>query len=103
MSTPLILVAEDERDIRDLIVFTLQISGFEVVDAPNGEEAVKKASEIKNIAPNTIPKLINIDGSLKKGENCDASIFQGMYDGNINTNAVIKPKTARTVRKIKVT
>ena len=31
MSEPVILVAEDERDIRDLIVFTLQMHGFKVL------------------------------------------------------------------------
>ena len=59
MRTPLILIAEDERDIRDLIVFTLQISGFEVVQAPNGEEAYKKAIEIK-------PDLILMDVRMPK-------------------------------------
>ncbi|MCB0153834.1 MAG: response regulator [Anaerolineae bacterium] len=54
MHEPLILVAEDERDIRDLIVFTLQLSGFNVVEVPNGEEAVKKATEVS-------PDLILMD------------------------------------------
>jgi CheY-like chemotaxis protein len=35
-----ILVAEDERDIRDLIAFTLKFAGYEVLTANNGEEAV---------------------------------------------------------------
>jgi CheY-like chemotaxis protein len=35
-----ILIAEDERDIRDLVIFTLQFSGYEVVSAANGEEAI---------------------------------------------------------------
>lgn len=59
MSEPLILVAEDERDIRELIVFTLQISGFNVVQVPNGEEAVKKAAEIN-------PDLILMDVRMPK-------------------------------------
>ena len=59
MSEPLILVAEDERDIRELIVFTLQISGFKVVQVPNGEEAVKKALEIT-------PDLILMDVRMPK-------------------------------------
>jgi DNA-binding response OmpR family regulator len=54
MSDLTILVAEDERDIRELIVFTLQLSGFKVVEAPNGAEAVKKALEVK-------PDLILMD------------------------------------------
>jgi len=40
-----ILIAEDERDIRDLIVFTLQFSGYQVVAASNGEEAVSLARQ----------------------------------------------------------
>ncbi|MBE7551364.1 MAG: response regulator [Anaerolineales bacterium] len=59
MREPLILVAEDERDIRELIVFTLQIAGFNVVEVPNGEEAVKKAPEIK-------PDLILMDVRMPK-------------------------------------
>jgi DNA-binding response OmpR family regulator len=38
-----ILIAEDERDIRDLITFTLNFAGFEVIQATNGEEAVQLA------------------------------------------------------------
>jgi len=38
-----ILVAEDERDIRDLVAFTLRFAGHEVVVATNGEEAVQTA------------------------------------------------------------
>jgi DNA-binding response OmpR family regulator len=39
-----ILVAEDERDIRDLIGFTLGLADFEVVLAQDGVEAVEEAS-----------------------------------------------------------
>ena len=35
-----ILVAEDERDIRDLITFTLRFAGYEVIPVSNGEEAL---------------------------------------------------------------
>jgi two-component system alkaline phosphatase synthesis response regulator PhoP len=38
-----ILIVEDERDIRDLITFTLQYAGYEVVAATNGEEAIEMA------------------------------------------------------------
>ena len=38
-----ILVAEDERDIRDLIIFTLNYAGHQVVAVANGEEAVEAA------------------------------------------------------------
>jgi DNA-binding response OmpR family regulator len=39
---PKILIAEDERDIRDLIAFSLRYSGFDVVEAANGLEAVER-------------------------------------------------------------
>jgi len=38
-----ILIAEDERDIRDLITFTLKFAGYEVVAAGDGQEALEKA------------------------------------------------------------
>jgi CheY-like chemotaxis protein len=38
-----ILIAEDERDIRDLVAFTLRFAGHEVVAVGNGEEAVEMA------------------------------------------------------------
>jgi CheY-like chemotaxis protein len=40
-----ILVAEDERDIRELITFTLTFAGHQVTQAANGEEAVQLAKE----------------------------------------------------------
>jgi DNA-binding response OmpR family regulator len=42
-----ILIAEDERDIRELILFTLQFGGFEVETARDGAEAVEKAQQDK--------------------------------------------------------
>lgn len=42
-----ILIAEDEKDIRDLIMLTLQFSGFEVVSARDGAEAVELAPTAK--------------------------------------------------------
>lgn len=49
-----ILIAEDERDIRDLITFTLRFAGHEVVATSNGEEAYFKAQEV-------MPDLIMMD------------------------------------------
>jgi DNA-binding response OmpR family regulator len=51
---PKILVAEDERDIRELIGFTLRYAGFEVELATNGAEAVEKAAAAQ-------PDLIMLD------------------------------------------
>lgn len=49
-----ILIAEDERDIRDLVAFTLRFAGYEVFTAANGEEAV-------DLAPKVNPDLILMD------------------------------------------
>jgi CheY-like chemotaxis protein len=49
-----ILIAEDERDIRDLVAFTLRFAGHEVFAATNGEEAVE-------LAPQVNPDLVLMD------------------------------------------
>lgn len=49
-----ILIAEDERDIRDLITFTLRFAGHEVLATSNGEEALETALR-------EIPDLILLD------------------------------------------
>jgi DNA-binding response OmpR family regulator len=56
---PKILVAEDERDIRELIGFTLRYAGFEVELAINGAEAVEKAAAAQ-------PDLIMLDVRMPK-------------------------------------
>ena len=38
-----ILIADDERDIRDLVAFTLRFAGHEVIATSNGEEALQAA------------------------------------------------------------
>ncbi|MCK4900623.1 MAG: response regulator [Anaerolineales bacterium] len=49
-----ILIAEDERDIRDLITFTLRFAGYEVTATTDGEEAYETAQRI-------LPDLILLD------------------------------------------
>jgi len=49
-----ILIAEDERDIRDLVAFTLRFAGFDVVAVENGALAVEAA-------PLEMPDLILMD------------------------------------------
>lgn len=49
-----VLIVEDERDIRELVGFTLKIAGFETVFAVNGLEAVYRAKE-------DIPDIILMD------------------------------------------
>ena len=49
-----ILIAEDEKDIRDLVVFSLTYGGFEAISALNGVDAVAKAEA-------ELPDLILMD------------------------------------------
>ena len=59
MTGSLILIAEDERDIREFLMVALQVSGFNVVEARNGEEAVALANSHK-------PDLILLDVRMPK-------------------------------------
>ena len=40
-----VLVAEDEKDIRRLVVFTLERAGYEILEAGDGREALRLATE----------------------------------------------------------
>jgi DNA-binding response OmpR family regulator len=42
---PLVLVADDDPDILELVRFRLERAGYEVVQARNGEEALQLATE----------------------------------------------------------
>ncbi|MBM4422578.1 MAG: response regulator [Chloroflexi bacterium] len=54
-----ILIAEDERDIRDLVTFTLKYAGHDVHQAANGEEAVTMTRDL-------LPDLILMDVRMPK-------------------------------------
>jgi len=54
-----VLVAEDEPDIRGLIVFSLEFAGYRVVQASNGEDAIDKAEREQ-------PDLILLDVRMPK-------------------------------------
>ena len=50
MDSPLILVAEDERDIRELIIITLETNGLtNIIQVSNGEDAVAEAKVHKPV------------------------------------------------------
>jgi DNA-binding response OmpR family regulator len=54
-----VLVADDEDDIRELVVYRLVRSGYSVVEARDGEEAVRLATE-------HIPDLAVLDVMMPK-------------------------------------
>jgi CheY-like chemotaxis protein len=55
----LILVAEDERNIREFLTLALEMFGFVVITAQNGEEAIEMARNHK-------PDLILMDVRMPK-------------------------------------
>lgn len=65
MNSPLILVAEDEREIRELIQFSLEMAGLRVVAVPNGQEALLQAAKI-------MPDLILLDVRMPKMNGLEA-------------------------------
>jgi DNA-binding response OmpR family regulator len=62
-----IVIAEDERDIRDLIMFTLKFAGHDVIAASNGEEAVEKTLQ-------AVPDLILMDVRMPRMSGYEACI-----------------------------
>jgi DNA-binding response OmpR family regulator len=56
-ATPTILIADDDDDIRDVIAFKLQVSGFRTLSADNGRTAVSLAVERQ-------PRVIILDVTL---------------------------------------
>ena len=58
-STPLILVADDDPDIRALVAFRLERAGYEVLSAGDGEEAYAAAQE-------RTPDLAVLDAMMPK-------------------------------------
>ena len=62
-----ILIAEDEKDIRDLVTFLLQFAGHEVVATVNGEDAYETAKV-------EVPDLIMMDVRMPKMTGYEACI-----------------------------
>lgn len=62
-----ILIAEDDRDIRELITFTLNYAGYQVIAAADGEEAVQ-AAHVEQ------PDLILLDDRMPRMSGVDACI-----------------------------
>jgi DNA-binding response OmpR family regulator len=58
-TTPLVLVADDEEDIRALVAFRLERAGYEVITAADGEEAL-------TLATTRLPDLVVLDMMMPK-------------------------------------
>lgn len=77
-----ILIAEDERDIRELIKFTLTFAGHQITEAVNGEEAVEKAKEV-------LPDLIMTDVRMPKMTGYEACKAIKAYETTAHIPVVI--------------
>jgi CheY-like chemotaxis protein len=53
------LIADDDRDVRELCIFTLRFAGHEVLGVSNGEEAIHQAKL-------TLPDIIIMDVRMPK-------------------------------------
>ncbi|MGZ8793251.1 MAG: response regulator transcription factor [Gaiellaceae bacterium] len=58
--TPLVLVADDEEDIRTLVAFRLKRAGYEVITAADGAAAL-------TLATSRLPDLVVLDMMMPKG------------------------------------
>jgi DNA-binding response OmpR family regulator len=58
-SRPLVLVADDDRDILQLVSFRLERADYEVVQANDGEEALRLVKELR-------PDLVVLDLMMPK-------------------------------------
>ena len=59
MLNNIILVVDDEANIRETIAFILEMEGYDVILAENGEEALRKIKEFK-------PKFVILDVMMPK-------------------------------------
>jgi len=57
MSTKTVLVVEDDNDIRDMLVFSLQRAGYSVVETEDAEQALDKLGAI-------LPEIMLVDWML---------------------------------------
>lgn len=63
---PLVLVVEDYQDAREMYAAYLQFSGYRVVEATNGLEAIERATEL-------LPDIILMDLALPKMDGWEAT------------------------------
>ena len=63
---PLVLVADDDEDTRLLFRTVLEVRGYDVIEAADGEETVRTAESAH-------PDLILMDGSLPRLSGVDAT------------------------------
>ncbi len=86
-SETIILVVEDDSDIREIIRYNLSLEGYRVIEAKNGYEAVKQALKF-------LPQLILLDVMMPKMDGIEACRIIRSYE-NLN-DTIIAFLSART-------
>ena len=84
---PVVLVADDEEDIRELIVFRLENSGYTVIEAHDGAEALE-------LARNEQPDLAVLDVMMPKMDGYE--LTQRLREDEATSRMPIILLTART-------
>lgn len=83
---PNILVVDDEKDIRDLIVLNLDREGFDSIEAADGLEALKRAKSDK-------PDLIILDLMLPQKDGI--TVYRELQENSLTNSIPIIMLTAR--------
>jgi DNA-binding response OmpR family regulator len=78
----LVMVADDDEDVRELVAFRLQRAGFEVVTASDGEEAL-------SLARNSSPALAVLDVMMPKLSGIEVTRALRGDDGRRETAIVL--------------
>lgn len=93
---PLILITDDEQDIREIIKIKLTSSGFDVAEGSTGMEAVQKAKELKPdliILDVVMPEMDGVTALMKLKEDPETKdirvvLFTGKGDPRPDITAV---------------
>jgi DNA-binding response OmpR family regulator len=83
---PLVLVADDEEDIRSLVAFRLRRAGYEVITAADGEEALL-------LATTRLPDLVVLDMMMPKATGLE--VTRSMRDHEATKDIPVILLTAR--------
>ena len=75
---PVILIIDDEQDIRDMVKIKLEADGFEVKEAKDGKEGLEAAKKIK-------PDLVLLDIVMPVMDGIDALLEMRKIDALKNT------------------
>ena len=82
---PLILIVDDEPEIREIVKTKLEANGFEIKEAPNGIEGVRLAQELKPdiiLLDVIMPEMDGVEALLKlKGDENTKDIKVFIFTG----------------------